>query len=130
MRIKSYYKQLLLFIIVMFLGQNCISTATMSDLSNTASIYDFEMLSKSEYLDNEKDWSDRTMFEYYLKSNIVNDSVLLQAITGSLEAFDYKIKIKDLKERAIVGQRGLKGNEWKSVVGVYYRTTNISNEIM
>ncbi len=90
MRIKSYYKQLLLFIIVTFLGQNCISTATMSDLSNTASIYDFEMLSKSEYLDNEKDWSDRTIFEYYLKSNIVNDSVLLQAITGSLEAFDIK----------------------------------------
>ena len=113
----------------MILGHGCISTASMSDLSKTASAYDFDKLSRAEYIENEKNWSNRTVFEYYLKSTGVDDYLLVQAVKGAMEAYEFKVKILNIKERAILGQRGLSANEWKSVIGVYYRTANNSSEI-
>lgn len=111
--------------------QGCITTAFVEDVSSTSKVYDFDLLSRSEYVEiNEFSYKPKvTRYEYYIQTEATNDSILIQAITNSLKAFRYKIKILDTTENAIVGKKKSNDLDIGAVAGVYYKCGLNSSEI-
>ena len=117
-----------IFLITVFL-QSCLSTAHLSDFSQTARGFDFAKIAAAKNTSPDKSWNSKTGFEYYIKANVSEDSVIIKAITGAMMSEGFSIKLLDKTNCAILGERGLRANEWNSVAGVYYRKNENSYEM-
>jgi hypothetical protein len=111
-------------ILTAILVQGCLSTARLSDFSQTAKGYDFNIIAAAKKTSTDKGWNSKTGFEYYIKANVTEDSLIIKAITGAMMSEGFSIKLLDITNCAILGERGLKANEWNSVAGVYYQKNN------
>lgn len=111
-------------IVVLFVGiislQGCLSTARLSDFPKSSKGYDFNKIAASQKTDKDKGWNSKTGFEFYLKTNTADSSAIRQAITDALTGEGFQIKFIDENNGTILSERGLRGNEWNSVAGVYY----------
>jgi len=113
-----------LFLLVLITG--CVSTARVSDFSKTADGLDFERLSERDYDRKDAIWNQKTGYEYFIKLERLTEDELVGGITRALKKLGYDIRYSDKQGRTIIGERGLRANEWSSVVGVYYRQTGES----
>lgn len=122
---------ILICVIFILHFQSCITTAFVEDVSSTSKVYDFDLLAKSEYIEKDEfSYKPKvTRYEYYLQTEVTIDSILIHAITNSLKAFRYKIKIIDTNENAIVGKKKSNDLDIGAVAGVYYKSGSISSEI-
>lgn len=120
---------LLLLIVLTILTQGCLSTAHLSDFSKTASSIDFNKIANSKNNTTDKSWNSKTGFEYYIKTSSVDDSLVIQAIKGAIMSEGFTIKFLDKKTNTILAERGMRANEWNSVVGTYYKKVNDGFEV-
>jgi len=109
------------FFIAMILIQSCASTARLTDFPQSAKSYDFNKIANSKKTEEDKSWNKTTGFEYYLKTNITDSSLIVEAIAAALKSEEFVIKFIDDNQGAVLGERGLRANEWKSVAGVYFQ---------
>ena len=120
---KSKCLLLVIIIVGILTIQSCISTAQLSDFSKTSKSYNFSNISNSRKSANEKSYNFKTGFEYYIRTaNNVDSASIVSSIVGCLQNNGYSIKVMDTKNGAIIGKRGLRANEWNSIIGVYYQT--------
>jgi hypothetical protein len=115
--------------LILILIQSCLSTARLRNFPQSAEGYDFSKIANSKKTEEDKAWNAKTGFEYYLKTNIADDSLIIQAITGAMRSEGFVLKLIDKANGAILGERGLRANEWKSVAGVYYQKTSEGFEV-
>src|SRR5882672_2365517 len=120
---------LLLCSLGMTLIQSCLSTANITDFPKSAKDFNFNKIANSKKSETDKGWNSKTGFEYYMKTNIVDDSVIIQAITGAIQSEGFHIKLIDKNNGTILAKRGMRANEWNSVTGVYYSKVNDGYEI-
>lgn len=108
---------------VLFL-QGCIGSALISDFPTSATAYNFDTLSSLPQVEDAESSRVKTIYEYYIESEVLEDSMLVETVTGAMKLYGYHVKVVNLNENAIVAQKGLKASEWNSVVGVYFKTTD------
>jgi len=100
--------------------------ARVSDFSKTANGLDFESLAGRDYDGKDAVWNQKTGYEYFIKLERLTEDELVDGITRALKQLRYDIRYSDKQGRTIIGERGLRANEWSSVVGAYYRQTGES----
>jgi len=107
----------------MFLIQSCLSTASVSDFPKTSKTYDFNKIANSAINNGDKSYDSKTGFEYYLKTNITNDSIIISSIKAAFGTEKFSIEFIDTINGAIIGKRGIKttGNEWNCISAVYFK---------
>jgi hypothetical protein len=113
---------------------NCVSVASLERFPKSTSQINFGELENIKFEDKEGIWNLKTDYECLL---IVNNQLAdVEAQTeNALLKTGYKIKVKDKSEKLIIGERGMRPNEWNSITGIYYKPKNdtviiyIKNEI-
>ena len=108
---------------------SCLSVAKLSDLPQTAEVINFNKIADSEQADIEKFWTFNTVSEYYIKSNSVNDSLIFNSLKTALINNGFSVKLMDRAKHTILAKSGLKGNEWNTIVGIYYNIGSSESEI-
>jgi hypothetical protein len=93
----------------------------MSDFPQTAETLDFDTLAKATYESRDAIWNQQTEYEYFLELVKVEEDELCNSIIDSLVQSGYELSYSDKKKGAIIGERGLRLNEWNSITGVYYK---------
>ncbi|MES2765877.1 MAG: hypothetical protein V4642_08420 [Bacteroidota bacterium] len=109
--------------------QSCISTARLKDFPQSARTFDFNKIANSRTAEKDDIRDSKTGFEYYLKTNILDDSLILHSIIDGLNDEGFSIKFIDENNGAVLAKRGMRANEWNSVAGVYYQKINDGFEI-
>ena len=117
------------FLLAIILIQSCASTARLTDFPQSAKEYDFTKIANSKKTEEDKSWNKKTGYEYYLQTNISDNSLIVQAIAGALSSEGFVLKLTDETNGAVLAERGLRGNEWKSVAGVYYQKNDAGYEV-
>jgi len=108
----------------------CVGTAKLSDFPKSAADIDFTRYSAEINNNKTPFWTLETSAEYYIeKAKVVADTTLLSVIEKALGEKGYKIKSASLENKAVVGKRGLRFNEWSSVTGVYFKILNDKTQI-
>ena len=103
---------------------SCVSSAKLSDFSQSSSSIDFDKLSKEFTLKKEPFWTLNTSNEYYFeKETNVDEAKLVESIKNSLKSYNYRIAISNSESKCIIGKRGMVANEWNSITAVYYKIT-------
>ena len=63
----------------------------------------------------------KTQYDYYLEyENILPENMLIHKTLIALGNKGYEIVKADSISNSVLGKRGLRANEWKTVIGVYY----------
>ena len=100
----------------------CISTAKLSDFSQTSATIDFDKFSKEFKLTKTPFWTSKTSNEYYFEKEISIDEIkLIEIIKNSLKSYSYSISVSNIENQCIIGKRGMMANEWSSITAVYYK---------
>jgi hypothetical protein len=99
----------------------CVSVARVSDFKRTADGLDFDALARRDYDSKDAVWNQKTGYEYFIEEAKIDDDDLVKGITTALESLNFKLQYSSKQDRTIIAERGLRANEWSSVVGVYYR---------
>jgi uncharacterized protein YcfL len=114
-------KHITLFLLFSFTLTGCISTAKLSDFSQTSASVDFTRLSKEFRITKTPFWTSKTSNEYYFeKETNIEEAALIEIIKKSLKANSYSIVVSNIEDDCIIGQRGMVANEWSSITAVYY----------
>ena len=110
----------ILFTSIILIG--CLSTAKLSNFSQTSSTIDFDKLSKEFKLTKTPFWTSKTSNEYYFEKEIDIDEIkLIETIKYSLRSYNYSIKVSNIENKCVIGKRGMMANEWSSITAVYYK---------
>ena len=112
---------LLVITAAIVLIQSCLSTALLTDFPQSSKAFDFTKISNSKKSEKDNDRKSKTGSEYYLKTNISDDSLIINSIIGAMKSEGFTVKFNDKNNGAIVGDRGTRANEWNSVSGVYFQ---------
>ncbi|HTM65679.1 MAG TPA: hypothetical protein VL093_05130 [Flavipsychrobacter sp.] len=115
-------KHVTAFLLLSLTLTGCISTARLSDFSQTSSSINFNGLSKEFKLTKTPIWTSKTSNEYYFeKETDIDEAKLVEAIKKSLKTYGYAISVSNIQDDCIIGQRGMVANEWSSITAVYYK---------
>jgi hypothetical protein len=109
--------KILFFLVIVTFLQGCQSVARLSDFSPSAKIYDFDKIAASK-LDGKRS---KTESEFYIKMNLVTDSLISNSIIEALTSEGFDVKEIKLDNRAVLAERRMRANEWNSVAGIYYQ---------
>jgi hypothetical protein len=99
----------------------CAGVARMSDFPRTAETLDFDKLAQANYESRDAIWNEQTEYEYFVEVDRTDEDELYKSITDALVGSGYAIVYSDRQRKTIIGERGLRLNEWKSITGAYYR---------
>ena len=99
----------------------CVSVARVSDFARTTEGLNFQQLSQRDYDQKDALWNEKTGYEYFIEVEKIQESDLVNGATRALKELGYNIQYSEGEHRVIIGERGLRANEWRSVAGVYYR---------
>jgi hypothetical protein len=115
-------RSILTTFVTIILLTSCISTAKISDFSQTSSTIDFDKYSNEFKLTKTPFWTSKTSNEYYLESIFnIDETKLIEAIKKALKSYKYNIDISNVENNCIIGKRGMMANEWSSITAVYYK---------
>lgn len=115
-------KQKLLFFTAMVLLSGCLSTAKLSDFSQTSSSVDFDKYAKEYKEASTPFWTLKTSNEYYFEKDLsVEENFVFDIVANSFKRLGYKIAFSDADGKCVIGKRGMVANEWSSVTAVYYK---------
>lgn len=87
-------------------------------------VLDFEDIAKHNYEYDGAAWNQKTAYEYYLEVEAIGEDELFAALLEALIRNGYEVRYSDKKVRTVIGERGLRMNEWKSITGIYYNIKN------
>ena len=96
------------------LCSGCLSVAHLADLPASSDSVHYGRWEKEEY----------GYYEYEFALRNVTDEQFVRAVREGLSTNGFEIKRDDPTARVITADRGLRPNEWGSVVGVYSRRRN------
>jgi hypothetical protein len=116
--------ELIIFITLAVL-QGCVSVARLSDFPKSAEEIDFNKIASSK-IEGKGPKNDS---EYYIKTSDCTDSLIMYAITKVLNDEKFTFKIIEKANRVVLSERGMRANEWYSVVGVYYNKDSTGFQI-
>lgn len=113
-------------ILVSILLTGCVSTAKISDFSQTSSSIDFDKLSKEFKQTKTPFWTLKTSNEYYFeKETDIDETKLVEAIKNGLHSYNYNVAVANTEDKCVIGKRGMMANEWSSITAVYYKMRKI-----
>ncbi len=92
----------------------------MSDFPKSYQTLDFEDIASHDYEYDGSVWNQKTEYEYYVEASNVTEDELFIALSEALKRNGYGIIFSDKKNRAVIGERGLRMNEWRSITGIHY----------
>lgn len=126
MKIISVFSRVMVWMILSILIQSCLSIARISEFPHSSSIIDFEKYAM-EFDEHELPLRTRkTSYEYFLEvDNPLPEYKLVILITHALENKGYEVVRLDTITNSVLGKRGLRANEWKTVTGVYYNINSL-----
>jgi hypothetical protein len=108
-------------LIISIILAGCLSTAKLSNFSQTSSTIDFDKLSKEFKLAKTPSWTSNTSNEYYFEKQIDIDEIkLIETIEYALRSYHYSIEVSNPENNCVIGKRGMMANEWNSITAVYY----------
>ncbi len=110
-----------LIITCLFLCASCAGIAKISDFSRTAETFDFDKLAQQNYESKDAIWNQQTEYEYFIEIERIPEDELFKQIIDALVKSGYDISYENKQNRTIIGERGLRFNEWNSITGVYYK---------
>ena len=114
--------RLLLIVTICFcICSGCASVARISDFQKTSEALDFNKLAQANYESQSGLWNLQTEYEYFVEVLNTEEDELFKAINEALINSGYEITFSNKKDRTIIGERGLRLNEWYSITGIYYR---------
>ena len=125
---NNYFRILLISLLTISI-QSCMTTAQLSDFSRTSDGLDFNEIAISKNDTTDAEWNGRTEFEYYIKTVVTVDSLIIKAIKSGLNSEKFSIKLNSKNNCTILGERGMTFNEYNSIAGVYYQINSASSEI-
>ena len=100
----------------------CVSTARLSDFSQTSKSIDFDQLSKEFKLTKTPIWTLQSSNEYYFERETnIEESKLIDTLKNSLRSYRYSILVSNIENKCVIGKRGIDANEWNSITAIYYR---------
>jgi len=117
----KHSRLILLLIICLCLLSGCAGVASMSGFSRTAETLDFDKLSQANYESKEGIWNIQTEYEYFVEVEKMEEDALFKAMMEALIESGYELSYVNKPNRTIIGERGLRLNEWNSITGLYYR---------
>jgi len=106
-------------LLIILLLSGCASVARIGDLPKTFESINYEGVEKSEY----------GYFEHIFKLENIEDDHFYSAVKSGLTSNGFNIVNIDEDNRLLTAKRGLRLNEWGSVVGIYSRRTDDDLEI-
>jgi hypothetical protein len=122
-------RHLFLAIISILFLQGCLSIARISDFPTTSSYIDFDKYSREKSEKKEPFWTLKTSNEFYLESpKVIDEDDMINLISQALKNNGYRISIADKNNQYVIGKRGLRGNEWNTRTGVYYKIDTVKNK--
>ena len=81
----------------------CISTAKLSDFSQTSATIDFDKLSKEFKVTKTPFWTSKTSNEYYFeKENSIDEIKLIETIKNCLKSYSYSISVSKIENQCII----------------------------
>lgn len=108
----------------------CVGVARISDFPKSAAVIDFENLrSERNSPASRGPWTFDVDSEQLVQVVGQSEDRVFAAIEDALRKSGYHIAISNRSAQAIIGERGLRANEWSSVVAVYYRARGSSFDI-
>lgn len=102
----------------------CAGVARMSDFPKTADTFNFNELSKKNYDSKDTFWNEHTEYEYLADVEKTDENELFKSIIAALTSSGYTVSYSDIQHQVVIGERGLRPNEWKSITAVYYKGTS------
>lgn len=108
---------------------SCLSVAKISSFAQTSDSIDFNSVSSKRPDLNDSQWSTETSNEYYFETNkVIDEDILFDSMIESLRNTGYAVKPFNRENNCVLGVRGIRGNEWRSIVGIYFKNDNIGNK--
>ena len=108
---------------------SCLSVAKISSFSETSDGINFDYVSSKQLDKNESAWTSKTSNEYYFETNkVIEKNILFDSMIESLKNEGYTIKSAKRDNNCVIGERGLRANEWKSIIGIYFKNDYIRNK--
>jgi hypothetical protein len=114
-------RSILLMITCLCLLSGCAGVARTSDFSRTAETLDFDKLAQADYESKDAFWNQQTEYEYFVEVEKIEEDELYKAMTNALIKSGYEISYSNKQKKVLIGERGLRLNEWSSITGLYYR---------
>ena len=117
----KHSRLIVLMITCLCLLSGCAGVARTSDFPQTAEALDFDKLAQADYESKDAFWNQQTEYEYFVEVEKTEEDELYKAMTDALIESGYEIAYSNKQNRSIIGERGLRFNEWSSITGLYYR---------
>jgi hypothetical protein len=115
-------KRIITTLIISIILTSCLSTAKLSNFSQTSSTIDFDKLSTEFKLTRTPFWTSKASNEYYFEKKTDSDEArLIETIEYALHSYGYTIKVSNIENDCVIGKRGMMANEWRSITAVYYK---------
>ena len=112
-------KKSVLFLVVSFFIAGCASIARIEDLPKSYELINYNDVEKSEY----------GYYEHIFKLENITDGHFYSAAMKGLTTNGFSIVEINKDDRVLTAKRGLRANEWGSVVGIYSKRTDSDLEI-
>lgn len=124
-------KHIIQLVIIAFVTTSCLSTARLSDFPSSSEHIPFEKLKTKEYETRSLEWT--FDFEDGKDYNVIvqgkNELETIELITKALKSYGYKIIKSDNAEKRVIGKRGLRAHEWKSICVAYYHISGNETQV-
>jgi len=117
----EHSRLLFLMLICLCIFTGCAGIARISEFPQTSETIDFDKLAQANYESKDAFWNLQTEYEYFVEVEKTEEDELYKAITDALVNSGYVVSYSNKQNRVIIGERGFRLNEWKSITGVYYR---------
>ena len=123
-------KQVTILSILSLLILGCLSTARISDFSDTAANIDFDSLSREYKQSKTSSWTLETSDEYYFEKGYSFEEIkLLEAIKFAFAKNNYSVDFSKGENKCVIGRRGLGANEWGAITAVYYKIQSNKSQV-
>lgn len=106
-------------LLMVITASGCTSVARVSNFENNSSQIDFSELAKTHDSSSDAIWNWKGKNEYFIYVQNMDRSELSSLLKKSVESSGYTIVKSSEDGSAIIGEKGIRLNEWGSVVGVY-----------
>ncbi len=122
---KKSIKVALLNLGISVMLSSCITTARISNFSDSASAINFEQYATEYKSTATPYWMSQKENEYYFEVNkLISKEKITNLIELSLLHFNYSIKKKNVDSNCYVGKKGMGLNEWRILTGIYFKQEN------
>ena len=107
----------------------CTSIAKVSNFETNASQINFTQLANLHNSTAKAGWTWQGKNEYFINVKAIEKAELSEKLINALDEHGYSLVKKSEDGSAIIGDKGIRLNEWWSVIGVYFSATNDGHQV-